>query len=360
MKLAFRVDASAEIGTGHLRRCLSLAHALRMVGATPAFVFRDLGSPVADLVRAEGFESRPLPPPPASATQDEGDAVPHAAWSPASNSVDAHQTVERLEAWRPDWIVIDHYSFDARWHRQAAAALACRIAVIDDLGDRALQANVLIDHNFSLDHARKYEGRLAAGTPMLVGPQHALLGPAYSEAPRHVVKDEVSSIGIFMGGADQAGYSRMALQACRETLGLDCDIEIVSTSANPGLERLRDAVAASPRTRLTLDLPDLAAFFARHDLHIGAGGGATWERCCIGAPTLALIAADNQRMVLKPLEGMGVLLTVDSQPPNQAAVAAGTRSLLGDARARRAMSERARRLVDGRGAFRVAEHLIRS
>lgn len=58
-----------------------------------------------------------------------------------------------------------------------------------------------------------------------------------------------------------------------------------------------------PRRRGWSPHPDLSAFFGRYDLQIGAGGGATWERCFVGAPTLAVAYADNHAPVLAPLTG---------------------------------------------------------
>ena len=45
-RIAIRVDASAAIGTGHLKRCLSLAQALAETGAEVRFVCRRI-DPVA-------------------------------------------------------------------------------------------------------------------------------------------------------------------------------------------------------------------------------------------------------------------------------------------------------------------------
>jgi UDP-2,4-diacetamido-2,4,6-trideoxy-beta-L-altropyranose hydrolase len=357
VKAAFRVDASAEIGTGHVQRCLALAHALRDLSASACFVSRDLGVAVPAQAHAAGFPAVELAAP--AAAQGILDAcVPHAAWARVDSKTDAGQTIDALAGLRPDWLIIDHYSFDARWHRRVACALNCRIAVIDDLGDRALAADVLIDHNHAVDHRAKYASRLATDATMLVGPSYALLGPAYAEAPRHVHRDAVGSIGIFMGGVDLRDHSRMALLACRETLAFEGEIEVVTTHANPNLTALREAAARWPRTRLTLDLPDLTAFFARHDVQVGAGGGATWERCCIGAPTLAIIAAENQRMVLQPLAGMGVLQTVDAVPATQATLAAALRVLIDNGPLRQRLSEQAKGLVNGLGAHRIASHLI--
>jgi UDP-2,4-diacetamido-2,4,6-trideoxy-beta-L-altropyranose hydrolase len=353
VRIGIRVDAAATIGVGHLARCLALAHALRAYGADIAFVLRDLGFDAAARVRAEGFNSVVLPPP--SAKPLPLSAVAHAAWAGVTAAQDAAETSQALAF--ADWVIIDHYAFDGAWHRGVRADLGCRIAAIDDLGDRHLAVDLVIDHNHAADHRAKYRGHVAEGTPLLGGPRYALLQPAFAEAPRCAVHAEVRSVGVFMGGADAAGYSLLALQALA-AVGFDGEVEVVSTAANPNLAPLRAAVQSRNLTRLLLDQADLSRFFARHDLQVGASGVATWERCCVGAPTLAVIVADNQRLVLEPLAAMGVLLAVDQVPPGLAAMARGLQMLIDKHSMRQRLSQAGQALVDGRGASRVANYLV--
>lgn len=77
-------------------------------------------------------------------------------------------------------MVLDHYAFDAVWHNAIRAELGSRIAVIDDLADRMLSADLIVDHNFAPDHRVKYEGRAARESILLGGPRYALLGPAFA------------------------------------------------------------------------------------------------------------------------------------------------------------------------------------
>lgn len=354
MLVAFRVDASPAIGLGHVKRCLSLAAALAATGARAVFVARDLGVDVQGMVAAAGFDAITLPRPTAPAPHS---SVPHGSWAGVEAALDARQTVAALAGRRCDWLVVDHYAFDAEWHRQAARDTGARLAVIDDVADRPLHADVLIDHNHCDDHRRKYATHLAPVTPILGGPRFALLGPAYGTAPRYDFHPHVRSIGIFMGGADAGGFSAVAWRACRKAAGFDGPIEIVTTHESPRWRELQRLVAADARTTLSFDLPSLHEFFARHDLQIGAGGGATWERCCIGAPTMATAVASNQRAVLDPLQDLGVLRACE---PTEAAIAAECRSLIAQPERRRTLCERARRLVDGHGAARVANFLIES
>ncbi len=342
MRFAFRADASTGLGLGHLKRCLALGHVLRCRGAGVHFFLRASDIDGAELAAAQGFAATTL-----ALTAAQGEVADATAF------VHAARTTRTAT---PDVVVVDHYGLGARWHRAVRGAIDARLAAIDDLADRAHDVDVLIDHN--LCSPTKYSGRIGTDTRLLAGPRFALLGPSYAQTPHNEAAAQVRSIGICMGGADALNLNETALDACRSLAGFDGEIEIATTTANPHLVRLRERLLTDPRTRLSLDQPDLAAFFARHDLHIGAGGGSTWERCCLGAPTLAVIAADNQRPVLMPLRELGVLELLDQEPPTADPIARALQALLGDPRRRAALGRNARKLVDGLGAERVADQLF--
>ncbi len=338
MHIAIRADASASLGTGHLRRCLVLAHALADGGAQVTFVCHPMDGVAAALLRGQPFACLWLP----------ADAQP--------TCLDA--TVALLQACAPHWLVVDHYALDADWHEGMRDRLHCRILVIDDLADRRLAPDLLVDPNFHEDPAQKYHAVLQPGTKMLAGPRFALLAPAYALSERYAFNERVRSIGIFMGGSDPGGTCSVALQACRTVAGFAGPIEIVSSVLSPHYESLRQDCLAWPGTTLLADLPDLAAFFARHDMQIGAGGGATWERCYAGAPTVACVIAPNQMATLPALHARGVLLWAQSSGDLQQSIGAAVLALLQDPVLRQDLSQRSRTLVDGRGAARVAAVML--
>lgn len=351
-RVAIRVDASATIGTGHLKRCLSLVKALIEQGAQVSLVTRAI-----DGVAAQVLHDEPCPvhwlPEPSGSFQTESTSTPHAAWAGVPWVHDANDTTNALRTEPVDWLVVDHYAFDARWHEALRESLSCRLLVIDDTADRALAPDTLLNHNWAPDHRAKYAGRLMHEPHWLVGPRHALLSSAYRNAPRYSFQPEVQSLGIFMGGTDPGGISARVLAACRAA-GFTGAIEMVTTSANPHLDTLREACTRDTGVRLTLDEPDLAAFFARHDLQVGAGGGATWERCCIGAPTIAIAVAANQLAVVPGVASLGAV-----RAATESTLVEVLREMIADPTTRQALGERAAELVDGRGAQRVALHVLR-
>jgi len=337
------------MGTGHVKRCQSLGYALRKAGNEVHFVWRDQGLDLAPWLN--GFSSTQLP---AERTQTPGMTFAEEMFAGTTNKIDAVQTLALLEAVQPDWLLVDHYAFDERWHRVAGVG-PWSIAAIDDLADRPLAVDLLIDQNYDLDHQRKYAGVLSRETVILGGPRYAMLGPNYADVPVVEISENVDSIGVFMGGSDPLDASSVVLDAL-DMLPFSGRVEVVTTVANPHRDRLRERCRMQPNWLLSVDLPDLAGFYSRHGLHVGAGGSTTWERCRLGVPALAIICAENQREVVHLLVEAGVQFGLDA--PDRDQIAAAISSLLCDFDVRRRLSDRASILVDGHGAERIAECLL--
>jgi UDP-2,4-diacetamido-2,4,6-trideoxy-beta-L-altropyranose hydrolase len=350
-RIAIRVDASVQMGTGHLRRCITLAEALVRGGYQVTFVTRELGidngGPIADA----HFASLTLPAPVAPFTAG-ADQPPHAAWAEIGWEIDAAQTVAALRAVQPAVLIVDHYAFDSRWHEAVGGELGCALVAIDDLGDRPLAASLIIDPTLA-NHADKHRLSAQWHPRILGGPEYALLAPVYARLGAPTVRETVESVGIFMGGSDVANTSELAWRASRSALGPAVQVTIATTSANPHRAILEDLAAHDDATSVLVDAPDLADFFAAHDLQIGAGGGATWERCCAGAPTILIAFADNHLPVARPLHEMGVLHFSEAGATAPGALALDIADLAASRTRREKMSQAGRKLVDGAGAERT-------
>jgi len=341
--VAIRVDATAALGWGHLKRCMALATALQRQGVEPVFCGRSEGEAATLQLATQGWEWLPVAA--STAELDElADATAFLAAQPR----------------RPDVVVVDHYALGATWHRSVRDALGAPIVVIDDLADRGLAPDLLVDPNPSEDHALKYRDVLPVGVPLCGGPTWSLLDPVYLS--RHVtpVSAEVRRVGIFMGGTDPQDHSTWVLGLLRGALAWRGEICIATTSANPHLPSLR-RLAQQCGAQLHLDLPHLADFHAGCDVQVGAGGGALWERCCLGVPTLALICADNQCQTVPALVREQVILGLDGRgktPAQATALVQALRSLLQDALLRQSLQRRAMQCVDGLGAGRLAGRIL--
>ncbi len=355
MRVAFRVDASQTMGTGHVRRCLSLAQALNAVGAHTQFICREHDGVSAQVMPGHQPCSWLAPTQPAPTSPDEQPTA-HAGWGLVPWAHDADQTIAALRDNPPDWLVVDHYAWDARWHQRVRKALGCRVMVIDDLADRPLDADLLFDQNLHVDHRAKYGLRIVPETRLLAGPRYALLSARYATATRYQFSETVRSIGIFMGGTDPDDLSSQALLACREVARFTGEVVLVSSTQSPHHAQRAALATQWPRTQVVCDLPDLSNFFAAHDLQIGAGGGAAWERCCLGAPTVAWAIAANQQAVLPQLAALSAVQLVETRGTDVSPKVLGQAiaDLIAQPERRQHLSQQASRLVDGLGSARVA------
>ncbi len=339
MIVVIRADADSGIGLGHVARCLSLAEALTAFGCRVILVSASV-LPDVLLSKAKGVaECRVI-----IEQEDESRAF-----------------VDTIGSEIPDWVVVDSYSIDARWHSVIRRTFGCRLVVIDDLADRPLAADMVVDQNFSPDCRAKYRGIVKPGTRILSGPKYALISSGYAAVTPREPSAMVRSIGIFLGGTDPLGLSGELLRICRTEVGFDGDIELVSTSANADLDRLRRACEGPLNAKLSIDLPDLIDFYQRHDVYIGAGGGSTWERCRCGVPALVVGVADNQRVVLDALGSLGAAMCVYWWGASAlAAISGGLRRMLTDHQLRKIMGAASVELVDGNGALRIAVAMMTS
>lgn len=343
-----RADASARIGIGHVRRCLTLARALADHGCVVRFATCGEGVALASLLAEFGHNAILLP------AGDDADFY-QSTWARNRQLRDFDALAAAWTAAPPNWVVVDHYGLDAVWHEAARARWGCAILAIDDLADRSLAADVLVDHNWHWDHRAKYREWAAPTTILLGGPRYALIDAQFSSGPRPATGSTVESVGIFMGGTDPTAISGTVLHLLRQQ-GFAGPVEIVSTSLNAGLVELRDSMAGDQASRLTLDRPDLFDFFRQHDLFILAAGGTTWERMASAAAAIAIVTVANQREIADQLaaDGLQWTVTAGDWPTLRELLA----SLLHDASSRRAIADRGRALVDGRGAERVALALV--
>jgi RimJ/RimL family protein N-acetyltransferase len=106
------------------------------------------------------------------------------------------------------------------------------------------------------------------------------------------------------------------------------------------------------------DVADLSGFFARHDLQVGSGGIAAWERCCLRAPTLAVQIAANQRAVLPELARLGAVEWLDREDASVEEIGEAVRELVASPRRRLGLARASRGLVDGFGSARVAAAMM--
>jgi UDP-2,4-diacetamido-2,4,6-trideoxy-beta-L-altropyranose hydrolase len=330
--VGFVCAASPRIGGGHVMRCLTLAGEMKRHGADIRFA-----------VNAEALQSVPY-------LDQSGFQITTVA------------SFVEPEAWPGvfDVIVFDSYAIDARVER-AFRTKTKKIVVIDDLADRPHDCDLLIDSTWGRlnDH---HQGLVPPHAQILAGPNYALLRPEFAalrpaSLARRTTGEPLDRILVSFGLTD---VGRITARVVRRLLGtqVKAQVDVVVGSRAESLAALEELASADHRLKLHVNANDMARLMASADLAIGAGGQTSWERCCLGLPSIIVVLADNQRASALALETAGaaeaVLGVTDADLD---AIPAMVSQLSANAAARNRMAANAAKIVDGRGSSRVWDAL---
>lgn len=330
-----RADASLKVGGGHVYRCLTLADAMTDAGWRCIFAcMRGTceAAPVLRRGRHEFFE------------------------------IDTPDESARLRQLQPagiDLLVVDNYRLDAGFET-ACRPLARRIMVLDDGPGRRHDCDILLDPNLGAQSAA-YHGLVPHHCSLLTGPSYALLRPQFLGARQKALARRASGgparrLLISLGATDPSHVTSRVVAA---TAGLPLQIDVVLGSASAQEQAIRElASRLGLAMRVHVDVTDMAALMSAADLAVGAGGSTSWERCCLGLPSLIVVLAENQRDIAASLDRAGAALDLGTaETLTNEKLTAALQMLYQDKTRRSAMAERAAAICDGDGTRRVMEVL---
>jgi UDP-2,4-diacetamido-2,4,6-trideoxy-beta-L-altropyranose hydrolase len=328
----FRADASPAIGGGHVTRCLALSEVLQRIGWKTSFACSP--ETVATIYRLRKSDNDVLV---------------------LEDSKNEPAALRRHWPDGADWLIVDHYGLDSRFEK-ACRPWAEKILAIDDLADRDHDCDLLMDQTLGV-RPSSYAKRVPATCHILLGPDYALLRAEFFLSRwksianrRHRLKRVMISAGM----TDFGNITARLLQASAAS-GLELVIKVVLGGTSPYIADIMAQTETITGATLSVDANDMADQLARCDLVIGAAGSSSWERCCMGAPSLMVQTADNQNSAAAALSGAGAAyLLGDSETFETDVLVKILQELDQHPERLRNMSEAAARICDGRGALRMA------
>ena len=356
MRIAIRVDVSNEIGTGHFMRCLTLAEELKTHGSQIRFITQMLPKYMRDMLDAKGIECISLS---ADVPQELGDELAHAKWLVTSQAHDALASIQALADQLWDWVIVDHYALDMRWE-SLVREVCKKLMVIDDLADRQHDCDVLLYQNYFADMRNRYVSKVPAHCHLLLGPSYALLREDFRSFRKKVKvrTGNVKKVLVFFGGVDEENYTGLVIKALSE-LNISLQVDVVVGYQHPNREQLCE-ICINYGFRYHVQTTRMAELMAGADLAIGAGGSASWERCCLGLPGLIVAIAKNQVEIAKALDSIGACYFFgEKEVVSLASIKNSINELLVTSDQVRSISLQAFSLVDGLGIKRVSRTLGR-
>lgn len=282
MKVVFRVDASIELGIGHVMRCLTLAEELSANGAEVFFICREFNGDLCNFIQKKGFCIYRL---------DNKENSVNFNWK-----TDALETIEILKQLKNiDWLVIDHYALDKNWETKLRP-YAKHVMVIDDLADREHECDMLLDQNYYINGDERYQQLLPASCKVLLGPKFALLRDEFRHLRHNGTHNRglMQRVFICFGGSDPSNMTKKVLCAIED---LKCDqfaFDVVVGVSNQNKDQIKRICEKNPQFRYFLNAANIAQIMSNADLCIVSGGTMTWERYCLGLVGGIITTAKNQ------------------------------------------------------------------
>lgn len=334
-KLTIRADATPTIGTGHVMRMIALGQAWQELGGEVTFV-GDIAL-LKDRLDSFAFSSIQMK---YDTTNDEIDQL---------IAVTNHK----------DWIVLDGYHFASDYQAMVRTA-GRRTLVVDDINDRkSYDADCLLNQNVD---AYNYSYSINQDAELLLGTRFAMLRREFltPPAPVKTINKTAKRILVTLGGADVANFTGTILKAISLAGTPFLKVRVISGPGNPRLPELQKTIEDLPLScELLTNVKHMAPLMEWADVAVSTASSTCWELCRFGVPMLLVQVAENQKGIADKMAKLGIAYTTAlTAPPEQ--IADTIKKLCTNRRIRQEMSTKGHELIDGKGAKRVASHIITS
>lgn len=311
MNVVIRADASIHIGSGHIMRCLVLAHALKELGHTISFSSRPQQGDLIDFVRKRGFKVHELGTP--VYWQTPVDSSDYVAWLQVPWQEDAVSLIKQIDD--VDLLIVDHYSLNADWELLVKNSLSCKVFVIDDLV-RKHHADLILDQTLLRD-SKEYED-INPNSNVLTGCDFALLNPLFLDYRNEILKQNKAlsrpiKILVTMGGIDQPNATLRVLSALSAVKSNSrISVTVLLGPKAPHYFQVREFSLKHLEWITHIDFVDnMAELMSNSCIAIGAPGSTSWERACLGIPSVVIPLAENQTCIASNLEAVNAVIKVE-------------------------------------------------
>lgn len=345
MKIFIRTEANQKIATGHMMRCLSIADAAREMGDEVIFIVAEEVS--LKLPKERGYQSICL----------------NHVWDDFDGEIVLmEQLIKDLEI---QLLLVDSYYVTLSY--MEAITRLTKTAYIDDLHAKVWPCSVLINYAVYCDlfpYQEEYPD-----TELLLGCEYMPLRNIYREVQERIIPDVARNILIVSGGSDEyhfmLGLTKVLLR--RTGQGERRNILLICGEYNQDLSKIQRLIEEEKigdrerldEIRVIPSLPSLKEVLENADIVVTAGGTTLYEMAACRTPGICYMLADNQQYNVQ-----------EFSKRNLARYAGDIRKefsyeqlvdmifdLQINKKERSQLSENLKKLIDGKGAMRIAEKL---
>lgn len=337
MKIVFRVDASKEIGIGHLMRCLALSEEFRKRGHDCHFLSKTSNPDVIQRIKKYHVSFCSI-------------------LSTATIQQDRDALISYAQDNEIDWVITDHYTIDPSYVKEIKFQ-GFHVLSIDDTAQMHYYADIVVNQNIG---AEKLIFSVEPYTTLLLGPSYTMLRDELRVREKKKNHRTVKKLLITLGGTDPDNFLLRIIQYL-EGVATNLKLIVVIGPFNPYLAALQ---AYIEKTDASIDLvqspENMADLYIKSNLAISAGGSSCYELAYFGIPNLIIAVADNQLAIAHELDRqrIGIYLGKKNEI-QQEYLRDKVKELMENQSLRKHMSKNGRMLVDGKGKERIVDYMER-
>ena len=298
MNIIFRLDASKNNGIGHLIRCKSLASSLINRGAKAHFIMRYLDMEFKKFLKMRKCKVTILPKRKIFSKLDHENL-----WPKRLQKIDAIDTKKIISNKEIDLLVIDHYGLNSIWEK-ALTKKAKKIMVISDYLNRRHSCDFFLNQNIVKEQNLNFNQNLPKKCKILLGPKYSLIDKSYANYRKNVkIKNKlISKVFISFGGSETPKLLEKVIESFDCNILRNLRLIIVSNNELKKFPKIKKNFYKKQKT--------LTKLINKSDFCIGAGGISTWERMCLGKPSLVFSISKNQVQICKDLKNKNLIYYV--------------------------------------------------
>lgn len=335
--IGFRVDANETVATGHLMRCIAMAEACRKRGVRCMFYMAE--EKEAERLRQRGFPYRVL----------------GTAWNRMEEELPMLRRL--LEEERPDWLVVDSYQATGTY--LAGLRELVPVLYVDDMREQVYPVAAVLWYIPCENGGCIRQQYDRENTVCLEGFSYVPLREEFQRY--HEIKREMSIL-ITTGGTDTYNVAGKVLQYCcgRKEFA-PYGFHVIVGSMNRNENKLMELAQTYTTIHLHKNISNIGEYMQKCEIAVSAGGTTLLELCACRTPAVCFTFADNQRGFAHAMERSGLLRYAGDARDDDAIAEQICKHLLffiEDAEQKATYAARMGRLVDGKGAERIADFLL--
>lgn len=345
-----RADASTEIGTGHIMRCLTLACLLRNYGCNVIFICQELSGNLCDFLEEKKFQVFRI-----AVNCQKPESFLQKELSQIINIINQSKLIV-------EWLIIDHYKLDVKWESKIRPFVS-KIMVIDDLANRVHDCDLLLDQNPYNNCKSRYQNLVSTSCLQLLGLDYLMLRSEFTNKlnPSNYQTAIAKNILITMGGTDSQNITCWLIESL-EYLRIPLSIIIVVGAGCPHTSKIKLAASTTTLHEISVrqSVTNISELMIWSDLAICAGGFTTYELAFMGVPTIVISASPTQLEAAIALHQLGITKFIGEFGKILMSHAVKVLSeIILDVEQRIEMSRNGKSKIDGYGINRVVENLLK-